>query len=218
MFNHERATGAAVAVSTYPTFQRWLEISGTTRPEFVRFLTKTARRNNWPAAELQACLSWISDVETDDPMPPRLLRTVLDEMTSIAEQAAAMTQRLSTLHQAGTNLAMVALGECTRRCQDATRTRNEHRRHGTEFDGDNAPVILTRRERQVLQLVGAGNSNRQIARILGLAEQTVKNHLTSTFTKLNAADRTSAVLAALRQRLIPDPTEPSPAAPPARSP
>jgi DNA-binding NarL/FixJ family response regulator len=53
---------------------------------------------------------------------------------------------------------------------------------------------LTAREEQVLALVGEGMSNRQIARELGIAEKTVKTHLTSVFATIGVTDRTQAAL------------------------
>lgn len=61
---------------------------------------------------------------------------------------------------------------------------------------------LTPRERQVLQQAALGMSNRQIGEELQIAEQTVKNHLSSAMRKLSIRDRTSAVVIALGQGLI----------------
>jgi ATP/maltotriose-dependent transcriptional regulator MalT len=52
---------------------------------------------------------------------------------------------------------------------------------------------LTNRERQVLELLIRGSSNRRIARALNISEPTVKNHLHSVFQKLDVADRTQAI-------------------------
>lgn len=49
---------------------------------------------------------------------------------------------------------------------------------------------LTNREKQVLQLMADGNSNRAIAEILYISEKTVKNHVSSILQKLNVEDRT----------------------------
>ncbi|WP_027343050.1 response regulator [Hamadaea tsunoensis] len=57
-------------------------------------------------------------------------------------------------------------------------------------------VPLSEREREVVRLLAAGNSNREIAAALFLAEGTVKNHVTSVLTKLGAHDRTQAALRA----------------------
>jgi DNA-binding NarL/FixJ family response regulator len=56
------------------------------------------------------------------------------------------------------------------------------------------PGELTDREREVLQLVGQGMANKQIARRLGIREGTVKAHLTSVFQRIGVRDRTSAAL------------------------
>ncbi len=55
---------------------------------------------------------------------------------------------------------------------------------------------LTAREREVLDLLAEGMSNRQIARTLGLSLKTVQNHVSRILDKLQAADRTQAVLRA----------------------
>jgi len=62
---------------------------------------------------------------------------------------------------------------------------------------------LTAREREVLDLVGQGLANKQIARRLGIAERTVKAHLTNVFQTIGVADRTQAALWAQRN-LRPD--------------
>ena len=53
---------------------------------------------------------------------------------------------------------------------------------------------LTEREREVLLLVREGLANKQIARRLGIAERTVKAHLTSVYQRLGVTDRTQAAL------------------------
>jgi two-component system, NarL family, response regulator LiaR len=61
---------------------------------------------------------------------------------------------------------------------------------------------LTPREREVLSLVGRGMANKLIARELGLAEKTVKAHVSSILAKLGVADRTQAALYAVREGLV----------------
>jgi DNA-binding CsgD family transcriptional regulator len=53
-------------------------------------------------------------------------------------------------------------------------------------------VDLTKREREILQLVAEGYSNAQLARMLWVTEQTVKFHLSNVYRKLNVANRTEA--------------------------
>ncbi len=61
---------------------------------------------------------------------------------------------------------------------------------------------LTGREREVLELVSQGLSNKLIARKLQISEHTVKFHISSISTKLGAASRTDAVSRGLRRGLI----------------
>jgi two-component system NarL family response regulator len=62
-------------------------------------------------------------------------------------------------------------------------------------------TLLTERERQIVKLIGSGESNKQIARELCITERTVKAHLTGIFRKLGVADR---VRLALRVAARPD--------------
>ncbi|MEU1071986.1 MULTISPECIES: response regulator transcription factor [unclassified Streptomyces] len=61
---------------------------------------------------------------------------------------------------------------------------------------------LTRRELEVLQLVGDGLSNLQISKRLFLSQATVKSHLVHIYAKLGVESRTAAVAAAGARRLI----------------
>ncbi len=68
---------------------------------------------------------------------------------------------------------------------------------------DAAPVqALTSREIEVLGMLAEGLGNKAIARRLGISEHTVKFHVSSIFTKLNASSRTEAVTLGARQGLI----------------
>src|SRR5579862_196817 len=61
---------------------------------------------------------------------------------------------------------------------------------------------LSAREIDVLRLIAAGNANKQIAGLLGIAEETVKSHITNILAKLGANDRTHAVTTALKRGII----------------
>lgn len=67
-----------------------------------------------------------------------------------------------------------------------------------------APLVesLSQREREVLRSLACGMSNKEIAATLGLAEGTVKNHMTNILGKLGVLDRTQAALKARELGLI----------------
>ena len=60
---------------------------------------------------------------------------------------------------------------------------------------------LTAREREVLDLMAAGERNQAIAVRLSLSPKTVANHISSIFTKLSVADRSAAIVRARREGL-----------------
>lgn len=64
---------------------------------------------------------------------------------------------------------------------------------------------LTTRERDVLALLAAGHRNHAIAGRLGIAEKTVRNHVSTVLTKLQVHDRTAAALRAREAGLADDP-------------
>lgn len=64
---------------------------------------------------------------------------------------------------------------------------------------------LTPREQEVLQLIGKGFSNREIAEALYISERTVKNHVNSILRRLNLRDRTQAAILAATLTVNSDP-------------
>jgi DNA-binding NarL/FixJ family response regulator len=73
---------------------------------------------------------------------------------------------------------------------------------GCEFPSLDPPDPLTEREVEVLRLMTGGYNNREIADGLGVAEGTVKNHISSILSKLGVRDRTRAVLKGLEMGLL----------------
>jgi DNA-binding NarL/FixJ family response regulator len=67
---------------------------------------------------------------------------------------------------------------------------------------ENVVAVLTQREKQILNYVAGGNTNKQIAHVLNISEQTIKNHVSAILRKLNANDRAHAVVLAIRHGWI----------------
>jgi NarL family two-component system response regulator LiaR len=72
---------------------------------------------------------------------------------------------------------------------------------GSVTAGDDGFQQLTRREREVLDLIAAGRANKRIAFELGIAEKTVKTHVGHVLAKLGVTDRTQAALLAVQHGL-----------------
>jgi DNA-binding NarL/FixJ family response regulator len=65
-----------------------------------------------------------------------------------------------------------------------------------------ADRVITPREEEVLQLIADGCSTPEVAEQLFISQKTVKNHLASIYQKLDARDRTQAVLQAVRMGIV----------------
>jgi len=66
----------------------------------------------------------------------------------------------------------------------------------TDFYSLDRPDPLTERETEILRLMAGGYSNKEIANSLGVAEGTIKNHVSNILSKMGVRDRTRAVLKA----------------------
>ena len=62
--------------------------------------------------------------------------------------------------------------------------------------------VVTKREEEVLQLIADGCSTSEVADQMYISQKTVKNHLASIYQKLDARDRTQAVLQAVRMGIV----------------
>lgn len=67
---------------------------------------------------------------------------------------------------------------------------------------DESDSVITKREIEVLQLIADGCATPEVAEKLYISQKTVKNHLASIYAKLDARDRTQAVLQAVRMGIV----------------
>jgi len=102
-----------------------------------------------------------------------------DEIASAIETVAGGETALSP------RLAASMLAEVRRQEDQAEQTR-----------------IITKREEEVLQHIADGCSTPEVAEKLYISQKTVKNHLASIYQKLDARDRTQAVLQAVRMGIV----------------
>jgi two-component system response regulator DegU len=85
---------------------------------------------------------------------------------------------------------------------------DEVRRLEVPSDSPDAPEVpdedrvITKREEEVLQRIADGCSTSEVAQQLYISQKTVKNHLASIYQKLDARDRTQAVLQAVRMGIV----------------
>jgi len=73
---------------------------------------------------------------------------------------------------------------------------------GGELDISSMQILLTRREIEILQLLGKGYSNIQIGNELYISDKTVKNHVSNIINKMEVPDRLNAVILALKNKWI----------------
>ncbi|NUW44762.1 response regulator [Nonomuraea rhodomycinica] len=105
---------------------------------------------------------------------------------------SALAQAVRAVHGGQVLLAPEAAEAVLRAGADA---------HAGGGGGVPGPAPLTEREREVLALIAAGRSNKEIARSLAVAEKTVKTHVSNVLMKLGVQDRTQAALYAVRHGL-----------------
>jgi NarL family two-component system response regulator LiaR len=104
-------------------------------------------------------------------------------------QPQELVGAIRTVHGGGTLLHPAVVEELVR----------EVSRDDARHPADNP---LTEREREVLALIARGRANKAIAFELGVAEKTVKTHVSNILAKLNLTDRTQAALYAVREGLV----------------
>ncbi|MCC6225861.1 MAG: response regulator transcription factor [Microthrixaceae bacterium] len=104
-------------------------------------------------------------------------------------------------NEIATAVRMAAAGDTVLSPQLAKSMLEEVRRLDERAHGEEERLV-TKREEEVLQLIADGCSTPEVATTLFISQKTVKNHLASIYQKLDARDRTQAVLQAVRMGIV----------------
>lgn len=163
-----------------------------TRPEVVLLDVRMPVKNG---------VDVLTELQAANELPPTILLTTFDDdealLAGLKAGAKGYLLKDVSLELLVASIRTVAAGGSVIRPAISERVIRglEHIRR--DFDSSSPPDPLTTRELEVLRLMAGGQSNREIATILGTAEGTVKNHASSILSKLGVRDRTRAVLRAL---------------------
>ncbi|OGN94575.1 MAG: DNA-binding response regulator, partial [Chloroflexi bacterium RBG_13_50_10] len=129
-------------------------------------------------------------VLSPDPNDQELFEVIKTAAAACMSKRASADELASTIRRAHKGEYPINESLMTRP-KVAKQVLNQFRGFTKTLEGVAAP--LTKRETQILTYVAEGNSNKEIARILTISEQTIKNHVSAILRKLNANDRAHAV-------------------------
>jgi DNA-binding NarL/FixJ family response regulator len=138
--------------------------------------------------------------------PPCIVLTTFDDddlvLRAIANGARSFLLKDVSLEQLTSAIRTVADGGSVINPAVTERVLRGIERLGAGFDSLPVPEPLTTREIEIVGMLAAGYSNREIAKACFVAKGTVKNHISNILSKLGVRDRTRAVLRALHLGLI----------------
>lgn len=143
-------------------------------------------------------------LSAEDALPPTLILTTFDDSDVVLEgiRAGARGFLLKDVSYERLRAAIRAIAEGATVFQPAVTERLLRAGSALRLCANAPPEALTSREAEVVRLMAGGYSNREIARALGTAEGTVKNHVSSILAKFGVRDRTRAVLKGLETGLL----------------
>jgi NarL family two-component system response regulator LiaR len=174
------ASDGAEAVLTAPPLAPDLLLVDLVMPRLDGVATIAALRPQLPRARFVVLTSLLDPTE---------VRRAMDAGANAYLLKNASAQELVTVMQSAVRGQRVLAPEVT----DAMIEQSRSPAPGAD---------LTQRERELLALMARGMSNQEISNLLAIAMPTVKFHVTNILAKLNADNRTEAVLTALRHRLV----------------
>jgi two-component system, NarL family, response regulator LiaR len=146
----------------------------------------------------------LTQIKQDRPATEVLMLTSSQDdehlLAAVRAGALAYLPKTAGVDQVVTSVRAAARGESVLEPRIAARLVREVRQAAVR----RRPLDqLSPRELGVLTALARGRSNRQIAKVLGIGEETVKAHVSSILAKLGLGDRTQAAIFGLQQRLVP---------------
>ena len=143
-------------------------------------------------------LDVLQALSKEDKLPPTIILTTFDDdqlvLAGIKAGARGYLLKDVTLEELVGAIKTVAGGGSLVKPAVTQRLLKGLEGMRTEFSSLDRPDPLTERETEILRLMAGGYSNKEIANSLGVAEGTVKNHVSNILSKLGVRDRTRAVL------------------------
>jgi len=139
-------------------------------------------------------------------LPPTIILTTFDDddlvLAGIRNGAKGYLLKDVTLEELVNAVKTVAAGGSIIKPAVTERLMRGLENLKNEFSSLDRPDPLTTRETEILRLMAGGYSNKEIANSLGVAEGTVKNHVSNILSKMGVRDRTRAVLKAFELGFI----------------
>jgi len=151
-------------------------------------------------------LDVLRQLSSDGTLPPTIILTTFDDdevvLAGIKAGAKGYLLKDVSLEELVTAVKTVAEGGSMVKPAVSQRLLKGLENMHTEFSSLDRPDPLTERETEILRLMAGGYSNKEIANSLGVAEGTVKNHVSNILSKMGVRDRTRAVLKAFEMALL----------------
>ena len=151
-------------------------------------------------------LDVLQQLSTDGTLPPTIILTTFDDdelvLAGIKAGAKGFLLKDVSLEELVGAIRTVAQGGSMVKPAVTQRLLKGLENMHTDFSSLDRPDPLTERETEILRLMAGGYSNKEIANSLGVAEGTVKNHVSNILSKMGVRDRTRAVLKAFEMSLL----------------
>lgn len=151
-------------------------------------------------------LDVLQHLSSEGCLPPTIILTTFDDdelvLAGIKAGAKGYLLKDVSLEELVSALKTVAAGGSMVKPAVSQRLLKGLQNMHTDFSSLDRPDPLTGRETEILRLMAGGYSNKEIANSLGVAEGTVKNHVSNILSKMGVRDRTRAVLKAFELKLL----------------